>query len=376
MNQEQKTTSFLTKITAQIRSQINRHTIKSSLKLTVGAFISAIFFLSLLTVITANNKYQYFLNSAGLNHQEFINLIKTARQLKIRDQLHNPNAVTFLILGTDEVDSKPNSPQLTDSMILAQLNLNTAEVNILSLPRDLWSVAYQTKINALYEYGKEYYPGQPTQFPQKVIEEMIDLPIDYTLVISLAELGEIIDVVGGLTIEVENGFVDESFPQNINPNTTQNSQELYKTIEFKPGRQHMDGQTVLQYIRSRHSEDLGEGTDLARTYRQQQVLTTLLRTICRPVKHWAQPQKSGALFKFYQANYERYLPLTELIAIAMSLTDQLTQIEIHSHSLPTYPENENGVIEHPQPSYYYQNQWVYVIRNEEEFKNFVQQYLI
>jgi len=47
----------------------------------------------------------------------------------------------------------------------------------------------------------------------------------------------------------------------------------YETLEFKKGITHMDGETALKFIRSRHSEE--HGNDFARGERTQAVLTAI-----------------------------------------------------------------------------------------------------
>jgi hypothetical protein len=76
---------------------------------------------------------------------------------------------------------------------------------------------------------------------------------------------DLIDAVGGVTIDVPRAFMDEQFP---GPNNS------YQTVTFAAGQELMNGVRALQYARSRHGT-AGEGSDFARARRQQQVLTAL-----------------------------------------------------------------------------------------------------
>jgi len=48
----------------------------------------------------------------------------------------------------------------------------------------------------------------------------------------------------------------------------------YQTVRFKAGMQHMNGSTALIYARSRHGNN-GQGSDLRRSRRQQQIIVAL-----------------------------------------------------------------------------------------------------
>src|SRR6202044_4061424 len=63
----------------------------------------------------------------------------------------------------------------------------------------------------------------------------------------------------------------------------------FKHIHFNKGEQHMDGETALEYVRSRHA--LGpEGSDFARSKRQEKVISAFKAklfsagTILNPIK--------------------------------------------------------------------------------------------
>ena len=128
------------------------------------------------------SKLNQFANSAGTSVSELHSLVVNGVEATPEN---SDGYKTILLLGLDTVANKPNDPQLTDTMLLVSININNGEINTLSLPRDLWSSAYKTRINALYEYGKERYPDKPEQFPEEVIEEMTGIDITHTMTLSL-----------------------------------------------------------------------------------------------------------------------------------------------------------------------------------------------
>jgi LCP family protein required for cell wall assembly len=346
---------------------VTKQNIIKGLIIASGALLLTIIVLVVSGFLLVNRKYQQFLHAAELTHSELIQIVQ---QKPTSIMAYKP---TFLILGIDAVSNRPGHPQLTDTIILAQIKPEKSQLLLLSLPRDLWSYEYQTKINALYHYGQDRNPKNPTAFPQAVISNMTGVSLDKVLVVDLEQLGEIIDLIGGIEVNVKQGFIDTQFPKDNVDINSDNPDKLYETIEFKPGLQHMDGKTALKYIRSRHSENLATGTDLARAQRQQQVIEAIIRRLSNARMYWQDPVLAGQLLKFYQDHYAQYFPLEEAIALAEQVgINNLTKLELKSIDLPVKSQESNGVIEHPQNLKPYNNQWVYVIPDQDAFKDYVQ----
>ena len=87
-----------------------------------------------------------------------------------------------------------------------------------------------------------------------------------------------IDFIGGVEVNVENSFIDKEFPITGKENDLCNNDLeykcRYKIISFTKGVSSMDGQTALNFVRSRHAEG-SEGTDFAREKRQQKVIEAI-----------------------------------------------------------------------------------------------------
>lgn len=349
-------------------SGVQRKIYTQGLLLGLIALMGAFFFTLYFIVQVILSRYQVFLKSANLSNEEFVD---TIQKIDLKKEI---TTQTFLILGTDTVENRPDFPQLTDTIIMAQLNPTNAKINILPLPRDLWNDDYKTKINALYEYGKERNPEDPTAFPKEVISQMTGQEINHVIVISLEQLAQIIDLFGCITIDVKEGFVDEKFPRtDVDITTEQDSAKLYETIEFKAGPQCMDGDTALKYIRSRNSSNSNIGNDLDRSSRQQQVISAIVENLSNPKLFWYYPNLAGAMLKFYNNNFDQYLKLEEAVNIGIKMIQNHSDLELNSSSLSVFPEDNNGIIEHPDNLVPYNNQWVYVIREQTEFEQFIKQ---
>lgn len=279
----------------------------------------------------------------------------------------------FLILGLDTLDTRPGSPALTDTILLLSLDLKTGEISSLPLPRDLWSQEFQTRINALYFYGQERYPEKPEEFAEQTISELAGIKIHHTIVLSMNAVAKIVDIFEGVEIDVEHGFTDTEFPvSNVNVTEVSDPKILYQTIIFEKGEQTMNGERVLQFIRSRKSGD-NEGDDLARAKRQQLVISSLIKRV-KSFSVLRDEKILAALYKFYDKDFSKQFSIQEGLATLKTIFPLRNSIEFSSGKLSVYPDSETGVITNP-PTYKYKGEWVYEIIDINLFRSEVHQNL-
>lgn len=357
-----------------IPESLKRSAPKRIIIVLVEIWLVAFFVLTVVSAIAVglfyNTWWYKFKQNSHLTEQTASKLVQDGLKTTIEQ---TDNRKNILVLGTDALANRAGDPVLTDTILLFSLNLQTGEFTAISLPRDLWSVEYKTKINALYEYGKERYPDEPQKFPTQVVEQMTGVPIHNTIVLSLDQLKELIDDMGGVSVNVTEGFIDEQFPRtDVDIRTEHDPKKLYETVEFKTGIELMSGDRALKYVRSRHSTQLDQGTDNARSLRQQQVVNAIIAKL-REREILRNPELIGKLFDWYKRNFQVELPMEELIHIAYELQEKLSNISISPQTLSFELDGKTGVIIHPDVRKY--NQWVYEVKNEQEFKEEVKQKL-
>jgi anionic cell wall polymer biosynthesis LytR-Cps2A-Psr (LCP) family protein len=134
----------------------------------------------------------------------------------------------------------------------------------------------------------------------------------------------------------------------------------------------MSGVRALQYIRSRHSSQLTQGTDNARSIRQQAVINAILLKL-RSKEVLQNPVILGQLFDWYQRHFGNTISVYELIRMGYDFQEKAFNLEFHPQTLSFELNGERGVITHPDVRKY--NQWVYEVKNEEEFKSEIHQKL-
>jgi len=309
------------------------------------------------------SQFKIFTNTANITTNQFKKTLQQGWQTSL---ISENGKVNFLLLGVDSLKTRGNSLPLTDTMMLISLDTKSGKITTLPLPRDLYSDQYQTKINALYVYGLEKNPQNPEKFSQQVISEMTNLKIHHTLVLSMDQVSEIINLLSGIEVDVEKGFVDNEFPNpNVDVTKEKDPAKLYMSVEFKPGKEVMNGQRALQYIRSRHSEDLQAGTDDARSKRQQQVINSLISKLKQQDVIF-NPTTLGLLYRYYLDNFDQYFPMTQIVSLAKTSYQVRNNIEFISQHLTIFPDDLQGIIYHP-PTKQTKNLWVYSIKDPAKF---------
>ena len=172
--------------------------------------------------------------------------------------------VNILLLG---VDRRPDEPfARTDTMILVTVDPENSKAGMVSIPRDLYVNIpgyHTTRINKAHFYGeKDSYPGGGPALAMQTVQHTFDVPVHFYIKVDFDGFFEIVDTLGGVDIDVPYTIDDRTFPDN---------NYGYDPFYIEAGSQHLDAQTTLKYVRSRHAP----GSDFGRAERQQQVLMAL-----------------------------------------------------------------------------------------------------
>lgn len=226
--------------------------------------------------------------------------------------------INILVMG--EGGEGHDGPHLTDTMLFVTFKPSTSEVGILSLPRDLWIPLPEggsNKINAINAYAEQAQPRSGGETASKVISRLLDQPIDYYVRVDFSAYKTLVDDVGGITVNVDQAFTDYAYPTD---------DELYKTVSFQKGWQTMNGDTALEYVRSRHGNN-GEGSDFARSRRQQKVMLALKDKLVS-FDTLLNPSRVASVLETLQSHVVTNMELWEIVALAKDLrhVDQSTLV--------------------------------------------------
>lgn len=180
---------------------------------------------------------------------------------------------------------------LSDSIMIVSIQPESSgppQVAEISIPRDWYVPIYDAagrkvdegRINQAYSDGMLYgdggvkagTSGAGGAMADAALSHLLGIPITYFVGVNFAAFEQAVNAVGGVDIDVPVAFTDHQYPACFSDACG------YTTIRFAAGEQHMDGATALEYARSRHGDN-GQGSDFARSRRQQLILTALKQRV-------------------------------------------------------------------------------------------------
>jgi LCP family protein required for cell wall assembly len=162
---------------------------------------------------------------------------------------------------------------LADTIMLVSIKPSTKQVAMISIPRDMTiQVADGSwrKINSVNATAEAKQAGSGGAAMTETLSNLLGTPITYYVRADFQGFSNIIDEMGGVTVNVEHTLDDYSYPilgEEDNPNYY----SRYQHLHVDTGLQKMDGSLALKFARSRHGIN-GEGSDFARAKRQQLII--------------------------------------------------------------------------------------------------------
>ena len=192
---------------------------------------------------------------------------------------NDTDRLNILLIGSDQ---RPNEGTYnTDTLIVVSIDPVTKQVAMFSLPRDSTNIplppgplanayggVYPNKINSLFSAvrtradrvgGTNRTRGYNAL--KQVLGNLYGLDIKYFVEVNFDGFKQVVDAMGGVTINVQVPVLDDQYPSDSGRRAR---------VYIPAGIQHMTGAQALVYARSRHGSD-----DFDRGYRQQRVLTSL-----------------------------------------------------------------------------------------------------
>jgi LCP family protein required for cell wall assembly len=228
-----------------------------------------------------------------------------------------------LLVGIDTRETNSGLKN-TDTIMVASYNHETSDIVMISIPRDFHAEIpgenYYVKINSLYNLAESKKKGTGLPILKRAAENVTDLEIQYFAMVDLKGFKKSINEIGGIEVNVERSFTDYQYPNPNGPG--------YITVSFEKGPQTMDGQTALQYARSRKS--LGpEGSDYARARRQQRVISAARDKVLSS-DTYLNPKKVISLIQSVSDNVVTSEYTTEDIRAAINIAENLEDSETYS----------------------------------------------
>lgn len=226
----------------------------------------------------------------------------TDSAIKITDHSAHKK-VNILVLG---IDKRRNDIGRSNVTCVINIDTDSKNVALLWIPRDS-----RVKIpgQGFNKIGHAYAYGGP-KLSEQTVADLLGIPIDYYVAINMDGFKKVIDALGGVDINVDKRMYyydpyDEGEVDNDG------------LIDLKPGLQHMNGNTALQYVRFRHDE-MG---DIGRIERQQKFIKALLADLVNP----SVITKIPGVIREANTVFETNMPVSEMLSLARFTGDIYSQ---------------------------------------------------
>ncbi len=158
---------------------------------------------------------------------------------------------TILVIGSDA--DRGRTGARADTVMLMRTDPGPNRINYLSIPRDLRvELPPMGHMKITETYAHRGIRGVLTGLRRE-----FGIPIHHVMVIDFDGVSEMVDAVGGITVDNPFDLVDCAYPGGT-------------TVTFRKGPLDLDGERALQYARVRSCDD-----DIARARRQQLVVGAL-----------------------------------------------------------------------------------------------------
>lgn len=212
---------------------------------------------------------------------------------------------TFAIFGVDARDQSIMGKGVrSDVCMIVTINKESGEINLSSVYRDY---ALETSEGKYRKLTDSYSINGPEAMVD-ILNWNLDLPISDFVVINWTAMADIVDIMGGLEVELTlkeatecNKYIEDVQDFTGRPQGT-------KWVEEKEGLQLLNGISVVAFCRLRY----GMGDDFGRTERQRYVVSLLV-----------EKAKSQNIFKIKEMvdkvteNMKTTLSFEQLLGLAM-----------------------------------------------------------
>ncbi|MEU8571634.1 LCP family protein [Streptomyces pathocidini] len=182
------------------------------------------------------------------------------------------DAQNILLIGSDSRSDKnaeygrDTGTQRSDTTILLHLAADRESATAVSIPRDLMA-----EVPSCRGAGGERTRAQFTQFNTafelggpactiRTVENLTGIRVDHHMIVDFTGFKKMVNAVQGVEVCLKEPINDEE-----------------AHLELPAGRQKLDGEDALGFVRARYS--IGNGSDTERMDRQQQFLGSLVKKV-------------------------------------------------------------------------------------------------
>ena len=292
------------------------------------------FFLSLLVILLGFFGTKFILDR----------LVENQKELAYKDiPNYNDNAVKtadgeylILLVGVDKNGDDDTNTDFTrtDTIMLLKADTKTGKMDLMSIPRDS-----RIKIRDKFDKVNHAHAFGGIELTMQTLRSFLGLDIDYYVQINYQALINIVDALGGVDYDVPEGItIDKG------------------KVQIKPGPNHLDGNEVMWYLRTRNIYNNG---DIGRVNTQQGFVKAMVDEIVKKSKNMNIMTFISNYLKYVKTN----LPMTAIMDLAGNI-NSFSSDKMDTHIVPGMEQTIDGT------SYYipdFEKTWKIV---DEVFPNF------
>ena len=235
----------------------------------IGRTIRTVLLLALVAVVVIG--VLLFVRAAAFNASVSSAFFPSAALL---GPLNGDDRVNVLLVGYGGEGHE--GAYLADSIQVLSIDPSTDTTTTIPIPRDLWMEGVSAfpqngKVNEVFSNGYLSSDGDINSagdLMADVISDVLGVQVDHWLAIDFTGFSEMVDAVGGVTVDNPVAFDYTLLPQ-------EHAAGVWDDGGFPQGEIHLDGAQALAYSRARYTSVFEESSDFARSVRQARILGAL-----------------------------------------------------------------------------------------------------
>lgn len=274
------------------------------------------------------------------------------------DDAHAGTAYNILIMGSDSREGRNQAigggdvvGMRSDTTLLVHLPADRSRVDVVSIPRDLvvdipgcpmpdgtqteprlegqgWS-EQERMWNVPFAIGAASGDlGYAAACTMRTFETMTNIRVDDFVIVDMAGMEQMVDAIGGVQMCIDQDMHSDA-----------------AHLDLDAGCHVLDGETAVAFARARTGEGLGDGSDIGRIGRQQDLLTAMIsQALDRNVL-----TSSDELYRFLQAATSSLTTGEEIgnLATLAGLAYSLRGLDVDDIAFATVPFDWAGARVHP-----------------------------
>lgn len=261
---------------------------------------------------------------SGINEKLTSNVTDELREQLVKTEAGDP--FYLLLLGVDKdagrMEDTENygaeeSNYRSDSIMLCRINPKDVKVTMVSIHRDTlvnMDSHGQQKINAAYSFGGPAYATQ-------TISKFCGVPISHYAEVDLDRFISIVDVVGGVTVDLPVPVYDPE----------------YTELDLPAGEQTLDGTQAALLCRCRHGYDAYGDGDVFRAANQRMVFSAVIKKVLQ-----SDPATLASTVSTMADSVTTDMDVSSILNLAMQMKDLNVDEDIMTGMEPTDGALVNG----------------------------------